>query len=790
MTLPPLHLSHLISFIISLLLCASLSSWAEAPALELAEEKAKAVLLYNFIKQTEWQGKENKKTIDVVFLNGDMPFYKAFENIAAATTVKNKTIRLKRLNNYKNAASADVLVIPPQYNNKLNELAAYLSHTQTLLITDNSKDRSAVMINFVYPSVEQISFEVNRSNLVFENINISKDILLYGGNEVEIATLYKDMEKNLIYSKEKLSIQEKKLSSQANKLNQQASILESQVLEIEQKNNYIAQQQQDIDALNEERSSITQLLDDSVEQLSMSRERLNAAEKRLQESRVFSQQLTDKISINAAILAKQTQQISSQDKRINAQLQKLGKQEDTISSQRGIIVAILSALLFVTLYIILKQKLALGKERAISNKKTEIVKSQEASIETYKSSLQVKNDFLTAINHELRTPLHLIMGALQGISSDDKNSLQHSLGIVEDGAEQMMLLISDILFYSELQSEQLEINTNSVDIKYQLFEACEMYRSEAEDKGLGFFVHFSRAVPQYLKIDVERLCIIIDKLVDNAIKYTQEGEVVINVDWKVSQGPQLHIDINDTGVGFSESELARAFQPFDQSDNGLTRQNQGLGIGLSISEKLIKAMKGDITIDSNQHQGSRVHLQLPAAKALHDKFSQDKGMAEIKPFPSDKNDKQFKSAKLQAVSPMRLAVDNTKAELFILVVEDNPVSQVVVEKIIKNLGYQCLLASNGEQALRLIADKKPDLVLMDIQMPNMSGIECTQQYRQSKHCHQPPIVALTANPVESIRKQCFEVGMAAVLSKPIDIQLLEGEIKRLIADRKIESMEV
>ncbi|NRB43071.1 MAG: DUF4154 domain-containing protein, partial [Pseudomonadales bacterium] len=647
--------------VFSWLLALPAMSWAKTPASQLSAGQAKALLLYNFIKHTQWPDQDSKKVISVAFLKGDEEFFKAFAPIANEARIKRKPVSLHKLENYKAAKNHDVLVMPQQYNSHIDEISSYLSHTETLLISDQAQNRSAVMINFIKPREQKLSFEVNRSNIIFEGMNISKDILLYGGSEIEVATLYKEMEKSLIQSKARLIRQEVKLLAQQETLRAQAVKIESKTL-------YIETQKKSIEGLYTEQSDIQILLDKSAQQLYLSQSRVDGVQKRLLESRKLSMQLTDQINTNADILSVQKQQIQQQSNKIGAQNQQLGVQESVIANQRSLILVILSALLLVTLYIIFRQKIALGNQRAITAQKTEIVRNQEASIDAYKSSLQVKNDFLTAINHELRTPMHLIMGALHDISADDKNTLQHSLGIVEEGAEQMMVLISDILFYSEIQSDALQIQTSSVDIKYQLIEACEGYRPDAEAKGLGFYVHFSRSVPDYLNVDVEHLCMVIEKLLDNAVKFTEQGEIVINVDWKVSQGPQLHIQIDDTGIGFSDDELERVFQPFEQSDAGLSRQHGGLGIGLSISEKLMSLMHGEISIVSDEHKGSSIHLTLPAPKAVQHK--------PYKEIPVAKVAKTLKPQKTNnVVSALRLAIDNTKKDALILIVEDNAFSQ-------------------------------------------------------------------------------------------------------------------
>ncbi len=729
----------------------------------LSEEKAKAALLYNFIKHSGWPDEANKEAFKVVFWGEKSNFYDVFKDVTQKALVREKPIRMQRSSDLKVAAAADVVVVCKLDTDQLEQLASQLTQTQTLLVSDNAQNNSSVMINFTYPKSTKLSFEVNKSNIVFEGLSLSKDILLYGGSEIDVATLYKEMEKNLLVSKRRLLKREAKLQEQQQLLDQQRETLQKQSTLVAEKNEKIAQQsknisiqQRNIDNLNQEQSEIQALLNASAQQLSLSRSRVLGAEEQLLESRKLSSQLSDQINKNAQILSEQNEQVNQQAEKISSQTIQLGTQQGTISHQRNIIFIALCALSLLLIYIVYRQKQALGKERALSEAKAELVKSQEASIDAYKSSLQVKNDFLTAINHELRTPMHLITGALHDISSEDESSLQQSLGIVEHGAEQMMTLIADILFYSELQSDQVSIHSSAVNIKYQLQEACEFHRAEAEEKNLGFYVHFSRSVPDYVTVDAERLCMIVEKLLDNAIRFTDQGEVVINVDWDIRSdaGPLLLIQINDTGKGFSPEALENVFKPFEQEDNGLTRQHQGLGIGLSMCDKLLNLMQGSIKVSSDQHKGTSIDVQLPAAHAMQPGH-------EVKP-------------------KLSLAVDNTRQADLILVVEDNPVSQLVIEKVLLRLGYRCTKVDCADQALAIIDELKPALIIMDVQMPDMSGIECTRIHRQQVDCHQPPIIALTANPTELVHEDCIKAGMDAVLTKPIDVPALKERLTQLL----------
>jgi signal transduction histidine kinase/ActR/RegA family two-component response regulator len=734
-------------FISLCLALVSLSASARDFSGEMPEGQAKAALLYNFIKHTEWPDNKQRDAIRVAFLSEADEFYKAFSTAAKQSKINNKPITVELISQYQDASSKDVLVIAKQYNDRLADIASYLSGTHTLLVTDKAQQRASVMINYLAPESSRLSFEVNSTNLRFEGLDVSKDLLLYGGSEVEIISLYKEMEQSLLQSKAQLLNQEKELRLQKHRL-------DSQQQKIAAQNGYIVEQQADIARLSEEQLSAQNLLNDSALQLNQSHERLRDAQQRYNESRELSKQLEVEIEKNKSILSNQAGLLASQETQLQNQAEQLGEQENTITSQRGVIVIALSALLLASLYIVVRQKSELKEERRLAVAKEKVVKMQEESIDLYKSSLEAKNNFLTAINHELRTPMHLILGALHNISNDDMQSLQSSLNIVEQGAEHMMVLISDILFYSELQADQVEINTTSTKIKKQLIETVELYREQAEAKSLGFYLHFSHKVPEYVSIDSPHFNMVVEKLLDNAVKYTASGEVVINVDWQVQKGGELLLQVTDSGIGFSDEELAHVFEPFEQSDAGLARQFEGLGIGLSISKKLINLMGGDILIESEKGRGSTVFLSLPVSAADH----------------AGKPPQQH----------LQLAVDNTKRAAMILIVEDNSVSQLVTEKLVAGLGYECLIANDGNHALELVEKRKPDLILMDLQMPNLDGIACTKILKKSEGLDKIPVVALTANVQAAIRKECFDAGMTEVLNKPIEVQKLDAVLADLL----------
>jgi len=717
----------------------------------LSEEQAKASLLYNFIKHVSWPEETHIPSLKVAFWGVDGLFHAAFDNIASEARIRNKSLQSSNIDSYHSASSYHVLVVGQQFEHLLPRVAAELAKSNTLIVSDGAKERSAIMINFTYPSEQQLSFEVNSANVAVEGLRLSNDILLFGGTEVDVVALYRDLEKDLLASKQAFREQQRLLLEQENALLVQSQKLGQQDELIRQQGEHIVKQQSNIQTLTDKQLDIESSLSRSSKALMLSLQENEAVKADLDNSRGESQRLASEIIKNQLILDEQQSKMADLSLQIDSQVEQLDSQQDTIANQRGIIVIVLSILLIIALYMIARQKHALRQERALLEAKAELVKAQEKSIDAYKVSLESKDNFLSAINHELRTPMHLIMGALHNISEKDKTGLQQGLDIVEQGAEQMLELISDILLYSELQAGDVSVNPCDVDIKYQMVDVCDKYEQMALDRDLGFYLHFARTVPQYLSFDIDRFCVVIEKILDNALRFTQEGDIVVNIDWHVAKGSQLIVQINDTGIGMSQAQLEKVFQPFDQYQGGLSREYEGLGIGLSLCQKIMQALGGEITISSDPACGTSVYLSLPAANVM--------------------------DIEKPAQAFLQLAVDNTKTVQTVLVVEDNIVSQLLTERIVQDLGYEAMVAGSGQQALELMRECHPHLVLMDLQMPAMDGISCYQQMLEEPSLANIPVIALTANAQQSIKTQCLSLGMCAVLTKPVHIEKLKYNIE-------------
>ena len=394
-------------------------------------------------------------------------------------------------------------------------------------------------------------------------------------------------------------------------------------------------------------------------------------------------------------------------------------------------------------------------DRHIAEKETEILQQKEiqllkqSAIDALEQSNRLKDDFLHVIGHELRTPLHGINGSLSlalngGISQTGKLLLE----VAQTASFDLLSIIDKILFFSELQAGQVEQNPKQFSLTASLDEIIHKFENITRDKNLQIELNIDQSLSQTIILDQDKLNYIVEELVHNAVNFTERGTITINVSQHNSC--LLAITISDTGPGIAKKTLPNIFAPFSKVDASFRRNIGGLGIGLSVCQKLARAMSGEIEVSSKIAQGSRFSLKVPYT-------------------PGD------------SLAGNVLALPTTKVtaqkNLFVLIVEDNLVNQLILERMIARLGHRTHTAGNGKIAVEYLAKNEVDFIFMDCQMPVMDGLEATRQIRQlankNKLC---PIVAVTANVLEQDRKDCLAAGMDDFLKKPINTKSIIADI--------------
>lgn len=364
---------------------------------------------------------------------------------------------------------------------------------------------------------------------------------------------------------------------------------------------------------------------------------------------------------------------------------------------------------------------------------------------------RAKNEFIASVSHEIRTPLNAIQ-SMAHVASEMTNLSEDQRNLIDQGVRSTTLLVSaidTILDFSKLDSGQLSLDTIKFSIGNLVEGVSEMIRKDAEKKSLYFRTSIDSDVPEFVLGDSTRLQQVLFNIVMNAIKFTETGGVDVRVflqNIDSSSTIPLIFEVRDTGIGISEEQMTDLFKPLCVSDMTYTRKYGGIGMGLAISDGLVRLMGGEITCESQPGVGSifRLYISLPLPKK--------ETVAE---------NKSCEVAGVERLQGMR-----------VLVAEDNKINQMIIQKVLSSVGIEVTLADNGIKVLEKLRENVFDLVLMDIQMPEMDGLTATVQIRSDSQYDALPILAMTANAGAESMAESFKAGMNAFLTKPVDVPKL------------------
>jgi PAS domain S-box-containing protein len=372
--------------------------------------------------------------------------------------------------------------------------------------------------------------------------------------------------------------------------------------------------------------------------------------------------------------------------------------------------------------------------------------------EVAEKSARAKDLFLANMSHEIRTPMNAILGMSRQLQKTTLSQQQQSfLDIIGTAAEHLLVIINDILDFSKLEAGKVTLEDIGFSMHELICNTSRVLKLKAEEKGLLFQLSIAEEVFPVLKGDPFRINQVLMNLLSNSIKFTKRGSVTLQCNLKknLPDRQELEIIISDTGKGMDESYLKNLFNKFSQEDESIARSYGGTGLGMSIVKQLIELMNGTITVESRKGEGTEVSIHLTLLKC--DECELPK-----------KDNSQVETHIL--------------ANKKILLVEDNEMNRIVAETILNQYGATITAAVNGVEALEAIRHNKFDIVLMDIQMPVMDGLEATQIIRHDIRSN-IPIIALTANAVKGEMEKCIQAGMNDYLSKPFE----EEDLIRLIA---------
>ncbi|MFV8375431.1 7TM diverse intracellular signaling domain-containing protein [Flavobacterium sp. GSP11] len=403
--------------------------------------------------------------------------------------------------------------------------------------------------------------------------------------------------------------------------------------------------------------------------------------------------------------------------------------------------------------------LSLSMANLIRNLKNEKNELNRLALVRSEEMNDLKSYFLSNISHELRTPLNAIMNLIDSISVEVQDEkIRKNCQIIKYSSHSLLSSVNDILDFSKIEKGELKLENNQFDPAQVLEHLKNNAINIAKDKGLGFQFSKSDTIPDFLIGDVTRLVQVVNNVLNNAIKFTATGFVKFTIDSELKNNNKasLILTISDSGIGISKDKMDRIFDSFSQNNIDNKRKFGGLGLGLYIVKTLVDMQNGTIVMDSKINGGTTCIITI---------------------------DFDVSTEQKKVEAPVKIVIDDLEGKS-ILVVEDNPINQMVIKMITKKwLNTTVVYANNGQEALEAFKTNQFDIVLMDLQMPVMDGYEATIAIRNGEagaHNSNIPIIAVTADVMETTKERVKEIGMNDYLSKPIKKETLYKAVKKLV----------
>jgi len=375
---------------------------------------------------------------------------------------------------------------------------------------------------------------------------------------------------------------------------------------------------------------------------------------------------------------------------------------------------------------------------------------------TAEAANQAKSDFLANMSHEIRTPMNGVIGMTDLALGTPLDATQREyLSIVKSSAQSLMVILNDILDFSKIEAGKLNIENVEFPLHDWIGETLKTLVARADKKGLVLQSQLAANLPDRVLGDPVRIRQVLTNLCDNAIKFTTQGGVYVDVGCTVADAghSELHFSVRDTGIGIPDGKQQGVFEAFTQADTSTTRRFGGTGLGLTISARLVQLMGGRIWVESVFGQGSTFHFTVRV--------------------------ENMGTALLPAAVPKAEPEAAPVRSLKVLLVEDHPINQMLATTLLKKWGHTVVLAKNGQEGVDMFPTQPWDIVLMDMQMPVMGGLDATRLIRAREQAGQrTPIVAMTANAMESDKRACLEAGMDDHLAKPFNATDLQAVLAR------------
>ncbi len=400
----------------------------------------------------------------------------------------------------------------------------------------------------------------------------------------------------------------------------------------------------------------------------------------------------------------------------------------------------------------------------------ELIEAKEKA----ETALQSKNYLLGRLSHEIRTPMNAVIGIADALMYYDVDpALNPKLELIQSSADNILKILDRTLHHAKTDAEKLTLETYQANPGDLVERVSRLWKAQAEKNGNKLYCMIDKSVPEQIEFDKYRYEQCINNLISNAVKFTKDGiiKVVLTV-VEANGGKQMVLAVQDSGIGMTQAQISRIFNAFEQADESISSRFGGTGLGMNITKRIIEMMGGSITVKSEFGKGTIFALRFPLETATNSLTESGTSRPAV------------------STNPLReKTASQPYAHLKILVADDNPTNHVVIKSLLGEMVYEVYTALNGQEVMDLLEVEDIDIILMDIHMPVMDGIEATLAIRGSdKPYRDISIIALTADPQYQQKRLCMNIGMDDALGKPIKIAEILKSFDEVLAEKEKSSI--
>ena len=745
----------------ALVLLCWLSSGAQAQALN--KQKITASYLYNFAKNIEWPNEKSMTSFNIGFYGSDNPLLlNEIRTMATSVKLRSLPITVTQVSTLNTLSRFHLVYVEQANNNMVSDIYDALGSQPVLLVTAEYPNQQLVMINLITDN-DRLRFEVNRSNIINHGLKPLPELILNGGTEIDVARLYREGQASLVTLQKQLQNREKTLNELSSAIEAQEAKnqrLETQLTEL---NKSI----QKSDALIADQNRLIQNQLDQIERSKQERLRLlEEVEQRTQELDDQQQQLdaiVQQIDRREKRLAELNTTIKSQENEILTQRQAIAGLDEKVDAQKTALTYLwglvsLGVLLIITILIGYTIKRRDNQRLAEHSKDLQIAKDRLAIAKRKaEDASQAKSEFLSLMSHELRTPLQAIIGYTEVVIeelklADDENHI-NDLARVISNSERLLKLINGVLDLAKIESGRMELDLTEVKLSSLVDEALGVVAPLLEKNAIRLNVDVDDG--SFLPMaDPEKILHILINLLGNASKFSPQGTITITA---LHQPNRIYISVADTGIGLSAEQQQQIFEPFRQADSGTTRKFQGSGLGLSITRQLCEMMGGSIEVESKLGEGANFIVDLPLPIALPPAFGGPgvDANADVAIHDSD------------------IASNGQH----IVMIDDDPAFLDIMARTMQSEGFLVHTAHDAEAGLRLLHTVKPDVITLDLLLPDQHGWMLFEKIKADPALQDIPVIIIS---IMDERKQTHKHQAEDYLTKPIRRETLKLAIQRLV----------